>query len=297
MTFGVSTRNYFDRSNSAMAGLTQQAERLQTQISTGKKLQVASDDSVGYQRLQVLKRTGADEVAYGDNIKIAQATLQQADTQLDTIATQIQQATERALRGANDTLSANDRKSLATELKSILETIVSATNVKDARGQSLFGGQAEEAAATLQLDGSLVFATGKQTAIPIGDGQSVEPSVSAGEVLKIDQGRDIGQVLTSLIASLDTGAAPTATDRDDLAKIAEQVTQAQTSVGARAVRVDLQAAYYTEAATQREDTRSAIEDVDATQAITELQKTMTILQATQASFSKLSQLSLFDYLR
>lgn len=297
MTFGVSTRNYFDRSNSAMAGLTQQAERLQTQIATGRKLQAPSDDSVGYQRLQVLKRTGADEVAYGDNIKIAQATLQQADTQLDTIATQIQQATERALRGANGTLSANDRKSLATELKSILETIVSATNVKDARGQSLFGGQAEEAAATLQPDGSLVFATGKQTAIPIGDGQSVEPSVAAGEVLKIDQGRDIGQVLTALIASLDTGASPTGTDRDDLAKIAEQVTQAQTSVGARAVRVDLQAAYYTEAATQREDTRSAIEDVDATQAITELQKTMTILQATQASFSKLSQLSLFDYLR
>ncbi len=32
-------------------------------------------------------------------------------------------------------------------------------------------------------------------------------------------------------------------------------------------------------------------------AITELQKTMTILSATQASFSKLSQLSLFDYIR
>ena len=297
MTFGVSTRNYFDRSNSAMAGLTQQAEKLQVQISTGKRLQAPSDDSVAYQRLQVLKRTGADEVAYGANIKIAQATLAQADTQLDEIATQIQQVTERALRGATGTLSANDRKSIATELKSMLETIVSATNVKDARGLSLFGGQGTEPAAALQPDGSIVFASGRQTAIPIGDGQSVEPSVSAEDTLKIDGGRDIGQVLTALIAALDAGTAPADADRADLAAIAEQVTQAQTSVGARAARVDLQAGYYTQATTQREDTRSAIEDVDATKAITELQKTMTVLQATQASFSKLSQLSLFDYIR
>lgn len=297
MTFGVSTRNYFDRSNSAMAGLTQAAEKLQVQISTGRRLQAPSDDSVAYQRLQVLRRAGADEAAYGDNIKIAQATLAQADTQLDEIATQIQQVTERALRGANASLSADDRKSLATELKTILQTIVAATNVKDARGLPLFGGQADEAAAVLQDDGSIAFAAGRQTAIPIGDGQAVAPSVNAGEVLKVEGGRDVGQVLTALIASLDAGVAPTDADRTELAAIAEQVTQAQTSVGARAARVDLQAGYYTQAATQREDTRSAIEDVDATKAITDLQRTMTVLQATQASFSKLSQLSLFDYLR
>ena len=46
-----------------------------------------------------------------------------------------------------------------------------------------------------------------------------------------------------------------------------------------------------------EAARSAIEDVDVSQAITDLQKTMTVLQATQASFSKLSGLSLFNYLR
>ena len=34
-----------------------------------------------------------------------------------------------------------------------------------------------------------------------------------------------------------------------------------------------------------------------TATITELQKTLTVLQATQASFSKLTQLSLFNYLR
>ena len=69
------------------------------------------------------------------------------------------------------------------------------------------------------------------------------------------------------------------------------------SLGARAARVDLVAGQLTTAAADREDTRSGIEDVDVTKTITELQKTMTILQATQSSFSRLSSLSLFDYLK
>ncbi|KQT35141.1 hypothetical protein ASG29_03195 [Sphingomonas sp. Leaf412] len=297
MTFSVSTRSYYDRSTSAMSGLTQQAERLQTQVSTGKKLLVASDDSVGYQRLQVLKRAGADEAAYGANIKIAQATLTQADTQLSEIATQIQQATERALRAATGTMSANDRKSLATELKTMLETIVAATNVKDARGLPLFGGTDGTAAATLETDGTLTFATGRQSAIPIGDDQQVEPSVNAGEVLKIDGGRDVAAVLNAMIAAMETGAAPADADRSDLAAIAEQVIGAQTSVGARGARVELQAGFYAQAKIEREEVRSGIEDTDTQEAIIALQKTMTILQATQASFGQLSKLSLFDYIR
>ena len=49
--------------------------------------------------------------------------------------------------------------------------------------------------------------------------------------------------------------------------------------------------------TDREELRSSLEDVDVTAAITELQKTMTILNATQSSFAKMASLSLFNYLR
>lgn len=297
MSFGVSTRGFYDRSTSVMTGLQKQADKAMVQISTGKRLQVPSDDPVAYQRLQVLRRASADEAVYGANVKVAQATLQQADTQLDEISTQLQQVTERALRAANGTMSANDRASIAIELRSILETIVAAANVKDARGLPLFGGQGNEPSVTSKPDGSLDFAPGRQTAIPIGDGQAVEPGVSAGEVLKIGNGRDIGAVVTALITSLAAGEAPVDADRADLAALSEQVIQAQTSVGARAARVDLQAGYFATAALEREDTRSGLEDADPAQAITDLKRAMTILEATQASFGKLSQMSLFDYIR
>ena len=68
-------------------------------------------------------------------------------------------------------------------------------------------------------------------------------------------------------------------------------------LGARAARVELQQGLQKEDATNREIARSSLEDVDVTQAYVDLQKQMTALQATQASFSKLTNLSLFDYLR
>ena len=84
---------------------------------------------------------------------------------------------------------------------------------------------------------------------------------------------------------------------DTLAAIGDQVTAMQTSLGAREVRIDLQLAQLKTSADDRELVRADIEDADPTETIVQLQKTMTILQATQASFSKLSSLSLFDYLR
>ena len=65
----------------------------------------------------------------------------------------------------------------------------------------------------------------------------------------------------------------------------------------RAARVDLEATRLTDVGADREASRSALEDTDIASTYLELQKTMTVLSATQASFSKLSALSLFSYLR
>ena len=84
---------------------------------------------------------------------------------------------------------------------------------------------------------------------------------------------------------------------DDIKRALDQTFAAQASLGARAARIDMLNAQATATAINREETRSGLEDADITATVTELQKTMTILQATQASFAKLSSLSLFDYLR
>ena len=298
MAVNLSTNLFYSRTTASMQKLAAQFDNLNEQISTGKKLIAPSDDSVGYQRLQVINRANADGVQDAANVTIAQSVLQQAGTSLSQMTEQLQRASELVIQAKTGTNSASAADAIATELEGILQSIVSLANGKDARGMPLFGGKdADAAAVTLGAGGSLGFAEGKAAAMPIGDGQSVEATVNAKDFLSVEGGGDLGSALTTIVAALRADATVPEGASDTLTAVSDQVVATQTSLGAREARVDLQAAQIKSAADDREVTRSGIEDADVTETVIELQKTMTILQATQASFSKLSSLSLFDYLR
>lgn len=297
MSVNLSTGAFYNRSTAAMQKMTAQADRLYEQTSTGKKLLAPSDDSVGYQRLQRINRANADGVQDETNVKLAQATLQQAGTSLSQMTEQLQRASELVIQGKTGTNSPAAKDAIATELEGILQSIVSLANGKDARGMPLFGGKDDGTAVTMGAAGALGFADGKAAAMPIGDGQSVDATVNARDFLAVKDGSDLGTALTAIVTALRAGETVPEGASDTLSAVSDQVTATQASLGAREARVDIQAAQIKSAADNREITRSGIEDADPTETIIELQKTMTILQATQASFSKLSSLSLFDYIR
>jgi flagellar hook-associated protein 3 FlgL len=146
--------------------------------------------------------------------------------------------------------------------------------------------------------------TGGVPPIPIGDGQSIQATDSAsrifGGIATASGSSDVFAILSKFAAALDAGGSvkiAAAEAGDGINAALTQVTSVTSSVGARAARLDIVSSQLTETAANRETDRSALEDTDVTAAITELQKTMTILSATQASFTKLSQMSLFDYLK
>lgn len=297
MTMPVSTSLFYGRSTASMQKLQAQFDRLNEQVSTGKKLLAPSDDSVGYQRLQGINRANADGVQDAANVALAQATLQQAGSSLSQMTERLQRASELVLQGKNGTSSDTAKAAIATELEGILEAIVALANGKDARGMPLFGGKDTGTAVTSGTSGALRFAEGKAAAMPIGDGQHVEVTVNAQEFLGVKDGGDLGSAITAMVAALRAGETIPEDAAATLATVADQVTATQASLGAREARVDLHAAQLKTAADDREVMRAGIEDADPTETIVQLQKTMTILQATQASFSKLSSLSLFNYLK
>lgn len=295
MDISYSTNLFYNRSSSTMTSLTASANTLYEQLSTGKRILSPSDDGAAWQKLQGLAQAKADAKVDTANVKLAQGILAQADTALGAIGDQLKSASDLAIQAGNGTLTTDAKKAIATQLQGILDSVVALANGRDARGAPLFGGAGDDAAVTLS-GGKLAFAAGTAGAIPIGDGQSVQASANASTFLKAGDA-DLATVLTGMIDALNAGDALPEGASDALKTISDQTTAVQASLGARAARVDLVAAQQTNAATDREATRSSLEDVDLTQAITDLQKTMTVLSATQASFSKLSALSLFDYLR
>ena len=300
----VSTNQFYSHAGSLMQQLSGQADKLNTQISTTKKFSAPSDDVVAYQRLTTIKQASADATSFGSNITLAQSLLDQADTTLGSVDTQLQRASELAVTANSGTLNDSDRQAIATELQGILTSVVALANTRDARGQALFGAATGDGAVTQAADGSVTFnGTGNPASIPVADGVTIQPTESAARVfggIPTAGGgtTDVFAALQGMITALhnnDTTAIAGASDT--MAAAVNQIGAMRGSLGARSTRLDLQANQATDAATAREATRSSLEDTDVTTAITQLQKTMTILQATQASFTKLSSLSLFDYLK
>ncbi|WP_294328206.1 flagellin [uncultured Sphingomonas sp.] len=76
-----------------------------------------------------------------------------------------------------------------------------------------------------------------------------------------------------------------------------QVTAARAANGARAARLEIESTQLETVGIDREEARSSLEDVDIATMTVQFQKTLTILNATQATISKLANLSLFNYLK
>ncbi|MFC3578911.1 flagellar hook-associated protein FlgL [Sphingomonas hylomeconis] len=304
----ISTSQLYDRSTAMMQSLSARADKLQTQISTGIRLTAPSDDVVAYQKLATLKRAGANDQAYTANINVATSVLAQSDTTLASIENQLQRAAELATQANNGTLSPENRKVIGEQLKGIVQDLVGLANTKDVRGQPLFGAATGDTAVTQGADGSVHFTgTGESAPIPVGDGVTVQANDSAarlfGGIASGSGTSDMFAIISTLAEALtsDTDATAAATAAatqagTDLKAVLTQVASARGSVGARGARLDLELDRLSDTAITRESDRVGLEDTDATAAITELKKMMTVLEATQASFSKLSSLSLFNYL-
>ncbi|WP_448502391.1 flagellin N-terminal helical domain-containing protein [Sphingomonas sp.] len=289
----ISTQQFYARSQGQMTSLGAAADRVQNQIATGKRLAAPSDDAVAHQRLAGLKRDAADDAAARTNIELSATMLAASDAALGAIEKQMQRASELALQARNDTLSPSDRAAIATTIDGLIDDIFTLANSRDIRGQSSFGGGGD--AAFARDAGGAIAYVGGTAASPIPVGQ-------AGEVQVVEQG---GAILGDAFVTLQAlSAALQANDAtgignavDGLATAAETIAAARGSIGARAIRMDMELTRLDNVSLSREEARSGMEDTDISAAVTELQKTLTVLQATQASFGKLTALSLFDYLR
>ncbi|PAV69905.1 hypothetical protein WR25_13689 [Diploscapter pachys] len=282
--------------------MSDKAQELQTQIATGKKLIKPSDDPAGAQQLAELDRRDADAAVYGTNLTLASSLLDQADGVLKQITAQLTRATELATQAATGTQTDAARKSIATEITSVVQSLVTLANSRNVRGQPLFGTVDGTKAVTDNGNGTFTFPANNTlvSEVPIADGQTIQATESAKTIFDLGNGDNTLAMLSRMAATLNGGgdvSSSMSTALDSLSQAVDQVANVQASVGSRSARVDLQQQLLTTANTDRADLRGKLEQVDVTDAIVQLQQMMTALSASQASFTKLSQLSLFDYLK
>ncbi|MFN0045093.1 MAG: flagellin [Sphingorhabdus sp.] len=257
--------------------MAQQIAEKQIQISTGRRLQRASDNPVATARVTDLARSQANDTARAANINLGITMTAQADGSLRQMSGLLARAKELTLVGANGATSAADRGSIAIELTTIADEIDAMAAAKSATGQPL-------------------FATGANMPIRFDDNATFAPVPTRAEAFDV-AGVSISQIIR------DTAAAVTAGNAAQIGLSNTAVDSAINHTADMAAAVGINAARLERINDDRElrsisirAERSALEDTDLSAAIAELNGMTLTLEAAQAAFARINRRTLMDIL-
>lgn len=300
----TSTSAFYERSNAELGSLRARAETMQQQISSETRLSRSSEDPVAASRLRNLSRADALSGIDMVNANRAATDLTLTDSAMSDVSAYIVRAKELATLAATGTLSAAQRAGIGEELTQMSRDLVALANSRDSSGHSLFGGEVAGDAYTIDGAGNATYVgTATASELPLGDGQTIKRGVTGPEFLNFSVNgtpTDLMAVIKGLGDALIAGTGdPAGAARDALGALdtgLNTLTTSQTVVGSRLAWIDLTLERRTNVAELRANEEQQIGGTDLPATIANLQQTMLVLEASQASFTKLSGLSLFNLL-
>jgi len=163
----------------------------QNQVSSGQRINLASDDPAGATQAVSLNHILASTAQYSANIDGANARLSTESNTLSSFNSLLDQARSMALQGINGTLSTADRQNMATQLTQIRAQLVQLANTTDASGNALFAGTSTTSTPfVLNSDGSVSYTGNRDNQMTaIGSGLRIPNSdEGAGLFMNIPAG-------------------------------------------------------------------------------------------------------------
>lgn len=157
----LSTTQIYQQGVSAILDQQARLSQAQQQVSTGKRINTPSDDPVGSARVINIKEQIAIAEQYERNAGLAVNQLGLEENALIGIENILQRVRELTVQANTDTLSPENRHSIAIEIRTRLTEIVALANSKDANGDYLFAGF-QNASQPFILSNGVVSYTGDQ---------------------------------------------------------------------------------------------------------------------------------------
>ncbi len=303
MIFGATTRN-------AKAHL-EKLFGLQQQLATGKKITRPSDDPTGTDRAMLLRGSLSQQEQYQENIRDAGTWLKITDGALDDAHSVLDRARELAVRGANDTNDADERRAMAEEVAQLRAQLQVIAN-SEINGRFIFGGTKTVPQPTATPPFSLPYPDPVAPATEItftgnnvGMDIEVVPGVTIpynttgsaafGSPTDADRAFKVLEDLETVLRAGDTPAISQSIGRLDAAL--NRVSTERAVVGARMNRLDLLEERYADAALSYKERLSETEEPEFADVVSQLMQAESVYQASLAASGRIIQPSLLDYLR
>ena len=307
MSMRISTMQIYNGGTAGIQNLQSDLYSAQNQVSTGRRIVTPKDDPIGAAQALMVTQAGAVNELYLKNQGAADSKLSALDSTLQGINEELVNIYEKSIAAGNGAYSDSDRKAIAAELTERLDSLVSLANTQDGNGRYVFAGFQST---TTPFTGSPVIYNGDdgQQKLQVTASQFVTTNLSGNDVFVnvvdangVSTGQSMFQSVQDMITFLNTpgGSAGSTAYTDALKNISasiDNVLRNQATVGARQSSLESMSNTAEDRKVQYAQQLSAIEDLDYAKAITEISQKKLQLEATQATFAKTAQLSLFSYI-
>lgn len=305
----ISTSQMFDNSVTQMNRQQAKVAEMQAKLASGKQLINASDDAEKSNVIQRLKSAMSRNDMYEKTLDRADNRLAAEESALISAENILQRIRQLAVSGNTDTLSISEKEIIAGEINSLSEELLSLANTKDANGNYVFAGSSVDSEAfALDDNGVVVYQGDKtQTSVDVSDQRSLVLNRPGDEVfISVDRLADNGEItkigffemLSDFTAALtEDNDTNLARGLEEITTVTENISMSLADLGSRMNTVGTQRDILEDTKMRYQDLLSNEEDLDYASAVTKLSAELLSLEAAQASFAKISQLSLFNYLR
>jgi len=289
----------YDTIKLRLGNITEELNKANTIVATGKRILKLSDDPVGLTQGLSVKSTVSSIEQMGRNITLGKSWLAASESAMSQVQDVISEAKALSIQMANSTVGAAERRSAAETVSNLLEEIVSLANT-EVNGRYIFAGfETDTAPFTLESDNSVTY-HGDNNAFTVKIGKDATVKVgSDGEAVFGTSGQpdDLFRVFNDL---------KTALENDDISGIQacmgeldgrfDHVASKISDIGSKMVRMDMRENILQDLNITNTERLSKIEDADITQAILDLRAKEVAYQAALSSASKVLQMSLLNYM-
>ena len=304
----ISTAFIFDRATTQMSNAMNALSKSQAQIATGKQILNPSDAPDQAAMMARIKATIARQDNYSKALDTVQARLDLESTTLSSASDVLVRIKELTIQATNGTQGTVSRTAIATEMQGLRNQLLSLANARDTTGNYIFAGSKvstpafqADATGAVSYQGDqtrMNIAVGDQRQLPLNrPGTNAFVRVVRTDTDGVSSGTGFFQAVDDLITAVKSNdKSVMQRGLTEMDALHTGVVLAQADSGTSMKVVEQQGIILDDTKITLRTALSKVEDLDMATAITQMQKQMVSLEAAQASFAKISQLSLFKYI-
>ncbi|WJQ81127.1 flagellar hook-associated protein FlgL [Brevibacillus brevis] len=270
-------------------------DRLQEQLSSGKKTSKPSDDPVLATRAMYYRSALMENDQYVRNVDEAESWMGATDSALDDVGNVLKRVQELMVASGNDDLSVEDRKVMASEiveLKNHLGTVANQT----INGRYIFAGTDTDKPPYDVATGQFTNTNNSQINVEISQNTYTAINIDAQKVFNSPATNNIFMIMDKVISNLQTGVSSMPLMNDVKGQF-ENVLTERAALGARVNRIELVQERLANSEVNITALKSKNEDVDEAEAITQLKTQENVHRAALSAGARIIQPSLLDFLR